>query len=397
MSEISILAKNLIKSYFEEVGNEDTPILDKFEKLIAKYVKGSSCDACLTNINGYLNMMWDKGLNEKDIREFIEELTKYVDETTATKINKSLNFTESLEESLKESKESNLIEKVATKLKDEKIINGTIDTFRGADWFAISGKDSTIKVIYMRGELSIELYQNGEFQDGELEKASSLSDDDFSVNYVIDFIKNFLKVTKFNKNEFSIKESLKESSNGYYIYFDDDEGHWIYCDYKKGITDTANWYNASSDLFEYIAEAIHVFKTEKSAQKFIDEHLKYFADKDKVMIAEVPLDGIYEEKKTMKKSLKESKNITLSDLCDTLGISYTDISSIRYDDNKGTSYNCNEMLHVGIKILYNEAIQITGFGNFIGAFDFNKYEIYSESSYFILEDNKSRYLEIYLK
>lgn len=118
----------------------------------------------------------------------------------------------SAKRSLKESKESNLIEKVAVKLKDEKIINGTIDTFRGADWFTISGKDSTIKVIYMRGELSIELYQNGEFKDGELEKASSLSDDDFSVNYVIDFIKNFLKVTKFNKNEFSIKESLKESN-----------------------------------------------------------------------------------------------------------------------------------------------------------------------------------------
>ena len=109
-------------------------------------------------------------------------------------------------------KESNLIEKVATKLKDEKIINGTIDTFRGADWFAISGKVSTIKVIYMRGELSIELYQDGKFCDGELEKASSLSDDDFSVNYVIDFIKNFLKVTNFNKNEFYIKESLKESN-----------------------------------------------------------------------------------------------------------------------------------------------------------------------------------------
>lgn len=112
------------------------------------------------------------------------------------------------DEEIKESKESKLIEKVATKLKDEKIINGIIDTYRGADWFAISEKNSTIKVIYMRGELAIELYQNGKFQGGKLEKANSLSDDDFSVNYVIDFIKNFLKV---NKNEFSIKESLKES------------------------------------------------------------------------------------------------------------------------------------------------------------------------------------------
>ena len=107
MLETSILAKNLIKSYFEEVGNEDTPILDKFDKLIGKYLKGASCDACLTNLHGYLSEMWDKGLDEKLIREFIEELTKYVDESTASKINKELKFTESLEESNKSLKESN--------------------------------------------------------------------------------------------------------------------------------------------------------------------------------------------------------------------------------------------------------------------------------------------------
>lgn len=105
MLETSILAKNLIKSYFEEVGDEDTPILDKFDKLIAKYVK--NCDVALTNINAYLNLMWDKGLNEKYIREFIEELTKYIDESTASKINKGLKFTESLEESNISLKESN--------------------------------------------------------------------------------------------------------------------------------------------------------------------------------------------------------------------------------------------------------------------------------------------------
>lgn len=196
MFETSILAKNLIKSYFEEVGNEDTPILDKFDKLIGKYLKGASCDACLTNLHGYLSEMWDKGLNEKLIHEFIEELTKYVDESTASKINKGLKFTESLEES--------------------------------------------------------------------------------------------------------------------------------------------------------------------------------------------------------NKSLKESK-LSLSDLCDTLGISWQDIVSIRYDDNKGTSYVCNDIVHIGIKILYNEAIQLIGVGDFIGAFNFNKYKIYSEPSYFVLEDDKLRYLEIYLK
>ena len=107
MFETSILAKNLIKSYFEEVGNEDTPILDKFNKLIGKYLKGASCDACLTNLYGYLGEMWDKGLDEKLIREFIEELTKYIDESTASKINKGLKFTESLEESNRSLKESN--------------------------------------------------------------------------------------------------------------------------------------------------------------------------------------------------------------------------------------------------------------------------------------------------
>ncbi len=107
MLETSILAKNLIKSYFEEVGNEDTPILDKFDKLIGKYLKGASCDACLTNLHGYLSEMWDKGLDEKLIHEFIEELTKYVDESTASKINKGLKFTESLEELNRSLKESN--------------------------------------------------------------------------------------------------------------------------------------------------------------------------------------------------------------------------------------------------------------------------------------------------
>ena len=106
MSETLILAKNLIKSYFEEVGYEATPILDKFDKLIGKYLKGASCDACLTNLHGYLNEMWDKGLNEKLIHEFIEELTKYVDEAIASKINKGLKFTESLGESNRSLKES---------------------------------------------------------------------------------------------------------------------------------------------------------------------------------------------------------------------------------------------------------------------------------------------------
>ncbi len=126
--------------------------------------------------------------------------------------------------------------------------------------------------------------------------------------------------------------------NGYYIYFDDDEGRWIYCDYKKGITDTANWYNSSSDLFEYIAEAVHVFKSEKLAQKFIDEHLKYFADKDKVMIGEVPSDGIYEEKKSLKESRDNWTSNTLRGELMKLGYFIDDLH------DKPTERHANEVI-----------------------------------------------------
>lgn len=189
--------------------------------------------------------------------------------------------------------------------------------------------------------------------------------------------------------------------NGFYVYFDDGgkiyggkNRRWIYCDNVKGITDTRDFY----PLNDFIIDAVHVFNSAKSAQKFIDVDCKYFDEQPNLKISEIPnsLGEWYESKKITKKSLKESK-LSFSDLCDTLGISYMDISSIRYDDNKGTSYNCNEMLHIGIKILSDEAIQITGFGNFIGAFNFNKYKTYSEVSFFVLEDDKSRYLEIYLK
>lgn len=82
------------------------------------------------------------------------------------------------------------------------------------------------------------------------------------------------------------KKSMEESINGdCYIYYDDDDGKRnVFCDYVKGITDTRDWFY----LNEYIIDAIHIFKNEKQAQKFIDEHLKYFADQDKVVIAEYP-------------------------------------------------------------------------------------------------------------
>jgi hypothetical protein len=85
------------------------------------------------------------------------------------------------------------------------------------------------------------------------------------------------------------------------------------------------------------------------------------------------------------------------DLLNDLNIDYMQISSIRYDDNKGTSYFTNEMLSAGFKILNDEAIEISSCSKFIGAFDFTKYKIYRDNKGVILEDKKSRYLEIYLK
>lgn len=103
------------------------------------------------------------------------------------------------------------------------------------------------------------------------------------------------------------EKSMKESINGdCYIYYDDDDNkRLVFCDYVKGITDTSDWFY----LDEYIIDAIHIFKNEKQAQKFIDEHLKYFADQDKVVIAEYPqtVSGFFESKKSVRKSIKESR------------------------------------------------------------------------------------------
>lgn len=85
------------------------------------------------------------------------------------------------------------------------------------------------------------------------------------------------------------------------------------------------------------------------------------------------------------------------DLLNDLDVDYMRISSIRYDDNKGTSYFTDRMLEVGIYIANDEAIEISSGGKFIGAFDFKKYKTYRDENGIILEDKKLRYLEIYMK
>ena len=54
---------------------------------------------------------------------------------------------------------------------------------------------------------------------------------------------------------------------------------------------------------DFIIDAIHIFKNEKQAQKFIDVDCKYFEDKNKLVIAEYPqtVSGFFELKESVKK------------------------------------------------------------------------------------------------
>ena len=140
----------------------------------------------------------------------------------------------------------------------------------------------------------------------------SSKDGDYFIMYIVladndDYFKTKnIPYINLDESKKSVKKSIKESINGdCYIYYDDDGGERnVFCDYVKGITDTRDWFY----LNEYIIDAIHIFKNEKQAQKFIDEHLKYFADQDKVVIAEYPqtVSGFFESKKSARKSIKES-------------------------------------------------------------------------------------------
>ena len=133
-----------------------------------------------------------------------------------------------------------------------------------------------------------------------------INDEDWE-NYLMEESKN------------STRKSIKESINGdCYIYFDDNgeiygkNRRWVFCDNVKGITDTRDFFS----LNDFIIDAIHIFKNEKQAQKFIDEHLKYFEDKDKVVIAEYPqtVSEFYESKESARKSIKESINYEVEGL-----------------------------------------------------------------------------------
>lgn len=138
---------------------------------------------------------------------------------------------------------------------------------------------------------------------------SVLGDFDFRTLELDGYTISVVKYVTMNNLRESARKSIKESINGdCYIYYDDDDNkRLVFCDYVKGITDTRDWFY----LNEYIIDAIHIFKNEKQAQKFIDEHLKYFADQDKVVIAEYPqtVSGFFESKKSARKSIKESSDV----------------------------------------------------------------------------------------
>ena len=163
---------------------------------------------------------------------------------------------------------------------------------------------------------------------------------DYEESGLLDDINALLKKSKSKTFRYSTVESLKESINGdCYVYFDDEDNkRWVFCDYVKGITNTRNWWLLTEDIID----AIHVFKNEKQAQKFIDNDLKYFADQDKVVIAEYPqtISGFFESKKSATKSLKESK---FSDFLDTLYdmISYAFVGK---GSSKTTKFNVGDFI-----------------------------------------------------
>lgn len=199
----------------------------------------------------------------------------------------------STRKSIKESKEINLINNVANKLR--KITDAHVDTYQGADWISLSKDEYTIKIIYMRNELSIELYKDGDFKDGELEYASSLSDDDFSVNYIIDFIKNFIKNRNYLKNKISIKESkesaksIRESKNSSILddeLYDLIEQGYIYDEDENGMNMSYGEYVAvSDDLWETLENELKYYRDFPSAYDAYNEIMDNTGDDTKMFMS----------------------------------------------------------------------------------------------------------------
>lgn len=190
----------------------------------------------------------------------------------------------------------------------------------------------------------------------------------------------YVTMNNFVESKESATKSMKESINGdCYIYYDDDDGERnVFCDYVKGITDTRSWFY----LNEYIIDAIHIFKNEKQAQKFIDEHLKYFADQDKVVIAEYPqtVSGFFESMKSLKESYPnydvDDVYKELKRLCDK-GKNVFSEFYVERDENAFV-------------------VSISDDSSYIKLKDFIPYNIhYNKNSFYMYYDNDSTYMTIF--
>ena len=96
----------------------------------------------------------------------------------------------------------------------------------------------------------------------------------------------------------SARKSLKEAKNGYYIYTKLDN-KYAYCD-KSKFTEEGFYL-----IEDYMLDAIHIFETEKEAEKFIDEDLnRFMVKKDNVVIDEYPSTkrGFFESRKSIKET-----------------------------------------------------------------------------------------------
>ena len=119
--------------------------------------------------------------------------------------------------------------------------------------------------------------------------------------YIDDHYDELVKLCNVKESKSYARKSLKEAKNGYYIYTKLDN-KYAYCD-KSKFTEEGFYL-----IEDYMLDAIHIFETEKEAEKFIDKDLnRFMVKKDNVVIDEYPSTkgGFFESKESARKSLKE--------------------------------------------------------------------------------------------
>lgn len=163
----------------------------------------------------------------------------------------------------------------------------------------------------------------------------------------------------------SVRKSIKESSVGYYIYSKSLDNKYAYCD-KSKFTEEGFYL-----IEDYMLDAIHIFETEKEAEKFIDEYLnRFMVKKENVVIAEYPSNkrGFFESKKSARKSIKESS---------VRVVTFQQIVDSRFDD-----------ISKGEEILddrKNEIVKLCG----------NDFSVYTTDRRFVEFDDDTQWRETY--